>query len=94
MKFFRKAGYMLLDDKRNDKVSEELKAEPADEKLRRYKSNWLRHVTRMDNNRMLKIMLNYRPNGQIQLGRPLKRLLDKAARGLSRPHSLWMILMM
>ena len=23
--------------------------EPADEKLRRYKSNWLRHVTRMNN---------------------------------------------
>jgi hypothetical protein len=35
---------------------EELKVEPVDEKLRRYKSNWLQHVTRM-NNMMQKIML-------------------------------------
>jgi hypothetical protein len=39
----------------------------VDEKLRRYKSNWLQHVTRM-NNKMSKIMLNYRPNGSRQLG--------------------------
>ena len=94
MKFFRRTGYILLDDKRNDKRVEELKAEPDDEKLRRYKSNWLGHVTRMGNNRMPQIMLNCGPNGQRQLGRPLKRLKDKAERGLSRPHTLWMILMM
>ena len=93
MKIFRETGYTLFDDKRNDKILLELKAEPADVKLRRYKSNWLRHVTRMDNNRMPKIMLNYRPNGQTKLGRTLKRLLDKAARGLSRPHSLWIMMM-
>jgi hypothetical protein len=58
----------------NDEILEEVKAEPADKKLRRYKSNWLRHVTRMDNNRMPKIMLNYRPNGQRHLERPLTRL--------------------
>jgi hypothetical protein len=39
---------------------EDLKAEPVDKKLRRYKSNWLSHVTRMNSNRMPKIMLNYR----------------------------------
>jgi len=31
-----------------------LKVETVDEKLGRYKSNWLRNVTRMDNNRMPK----------------------------------------
>jgi hypothetical protein len=41
---------------------EELKVEPVDERLRRYKSNWL-HVTRMNNNMTPKIMLNYRPYG-------------------------------
>jgi len=41
---------------------EELKAEPADKKLIRYKSHWLRQITRINNNRMPKIMLNYRPN--------------------------------
>jgi len=62
MKFFRRtAGYTILDRNRNEEILEELKVEPADENLRRYKSNWLRHVTRMNNN-MAKIMLNYRPN--------------------------------
>jgi hypothetical protein len=44
------------------KFLEELKVEPVDEKLRRYKSNWL-HVTRMNSDMMPKIMLNYIPNG-------------------------------
>jgi len=51
-----------------------------DEKLRRYKSNSLRHATRM-NNRMPKIMLNYRPNGRTRLERPLK---ETTTRGRNR----------
>jgi len=46
---------------------EDLKVEPADEKLRKYKSSWLRHLTRMNNNRMPKIMSSYRPNGRRRL---------------------------
>jgi len=56
-------------------------------KLRRYKSNWLQHVTRMHNNRMPKIMLN----GRRQLGGPLKRLLDQAKTGLLWPN-LWQMM--
>ena len=33
---------------------EELKLEPDDEKLRKYKSNWQRHVTSMNSNRLPK----------------------------------------
>jgi hypothetical protein len=51
----------------------ELKIETVDEKLRRCKSNLLRHVART-NNRMPKIMLNYRSSGRRRIGRPLKRL--------------------
>jgi len=32
---------------RNEGILEEVKVEPVDKKLRRYKSNWLQHVTRM-----------------------------------------------
>jgi hypothetical protein len=39
--FFRRTGYTIFDDKWNDKILEELKVEPADEKLRRYKFVWL-----------------------------------------------------
>ena len=72
--------------KRNEEILEEFILEPVDDKLRRYKSKWLRHVTRKNNNRMPKIMLNYRPNGRILYGRPLKRLLDEAETCLSRPN--------
>jgi hypothetical protein len=72
----------------NEDVLEELKVETDDEKLRRYKSNWLRRVTRMDSNRMPKIILKFgRPSERRRLGRPLKRLLDEAETGLSRPNS-------
>jgi hypothetical protein len=48
MKFFQKnSGYTLFDHKRNGEILEEMKIEPADKKLRKYKSDWLRHVTRL-----------------------------------------------
>jgi hypothetical protein len=78
----------LRKDKSNEGILEELKVEPVEEKLRRYKSNCLQHVTRMNNNRMPKIMLTYRPNGRRRLGRPLKRLSHEAETGLLRPN-LW-----
>ena len=54
MKFFRRTGgYTRFDHKRN----EEVKVELVDKKLREYKSNWLLHVTRMNNNRMLNVRL-------------------------------------
>ena len=88
MKIFRRtAGYTLFDEERNAEILEDLQVEPVDEKLRRYKSNWLRHATRINNNRMTSIMLKYRPNRRRRLGRPLKRLLDDADTGLSRPKS-------
>ena len=38
MKFFRRtAGHTLYDHKRNEEIFEELKVEPVDKKLRRYK---------------------------------------------------------
>jgi hypothetical protein len=40
----------------------------------------------MDNNRMPKIMLNYRSDERRRLGRPSKRLLDEAETGLQRPN--------
>jgi hypothetical protein len=46
MKFFSPtARFTLFDHKRNEEILEEFKVQPADEKLIRYKSNRLRHVT-------------------------------------------------
>jgi hypothetical protein len=65
----------------------ELKVEAVDEKLSRYNSNWLWHVIRMNSSRMRKIMLYYRPDERRRLGRTMKRQLDGAETGLSRPNS-------
>jgi len=59
--FRRTFGYALFDHKRYKEILEQLKVEPADEKVRRYKSYWLLHVTGMNSNRKPRIMLNYRP---------------------------------
>ena len=52
MKVFRTAVYTLFGHKRHEEIFEELKVEPFDEDLRRYKSNWLQPVT--NSNRMQK----------------------------------------
>jgi hypothetical protein len=83
--FQKKSRYATFDHNSNEELLEELKEEPVDQRLRKYKSNWLSHVTRI-NNKMPKIMLNYIPNGRGRLGRPLKRLLGEAKTGLSRPN--------
>jgi len=47
--FFRTAAGNRFGHRRTEEILEELKVELADEKLRKYKSSWLRHVTRMNN---------------------------------------------
>jgi hypothetical protein len=51
--------------------------EPVDEKLRGYKSSWLRHVTRKNSNWMAKVMLNYGPNGGRRLGRHFEETIRR-----------------
>jgi len=64
-----------------------MKIVAVDEKIRRYKSNWLRHIGRKNSNRMSKIMMNCRANGKRRFGRTLKGLLGEAEKCLSRPNS-------
>ncbi|KAJ4435157.1 hypothetical protein ANN_23733 [Periplaneta americana] len=79
MKFFRRtAGYTLLDRKRNEEILEQLEVESVEEKISRYKFNWLDHVRRMENSRIPKIMIQYKPRGHRRPGRPFRRLLDGA----------------
>jgi hypothetical protein len=85
--FHKNSEIQNFDHDRNEEILEYLKVEPAAEKLRIYTSNWLRHVTRMNNNKMRTVMLKYRKNGRRILGRTLKRLLDEVETGLVRPNS-------
>jgi hypothetical protein len=56
--------YTPFEHKRKEGILEKMKVEPLDEKLRRYKSSSVRHVTRMNKNMVTKITLNYRPHGK------------------------------
>jgi hypothetical protein len=78
------AGDTISDHKKDEENFKKLKVELVDKKLRRCKSNWLRHVTGMNGNRIPKIVLNYRPNGGRRVGRPTKRLLDETETGPSK----------
>ena len=94
MKCFSKtATYTIFDHKKGEEFLEELKVEPGDEKIRRYKSNLLRHVTGTDSSRMANGMLNCRPNGRRRLGRPLKGQSYEAETGLSKPN-WWRVMVM
>jgi hypothetical protein len=42
-------------------------------KLKQYKINWREHIQRMDGNRLPKTILNYKPEGGRNIGRPLTR---------------------
>jgi hypothetical protein len=63
--FRRTAGCTRFGHKINEEILEELKVEPVDKKVRRYKSNWLRNVTRRNSSRMAKIVLNCRPGDNL-----------------------------
>jgi len=39
----------------------------------KYKQNWINHLERMDNTRLLKHALNYKPRGRRDRGCPTKR---------------------
>jgi hypothetical protein len=58
MKFLRKtAGYTLMDHKQNEEIIQELRVAPIINKIQNYKTKWMQHVSRMDDQRYPKKML-------------------------------------
>jgi len=47
------------------------------EEIKENQKKWLKHVQRMDRNRLLKQALKYRPEGRRIIGRPKKRWRDQ-----------------
>jgi hypothetical protein len=74
MKFLRRtAGYIKLDKKRNTEILTELKIDSVLEHIDKYSNNWNQHVQRMDQSRIPRQIMTYRPKGKRSLGTPLKR---------------------
>ena len=76
MRFLRPmAGYTLWDKTSSD-IREQLGIFNISDKLTQYKINWREHIQRMDDNRLPKKLLNYKPEGRRNIGRPLTRWED------------------
>ena len=74
MRFLRSVkGYARLDKIRREIIRKELEIPGIQDVRLKYKQNWISHLERMDNNRLPKHALNYKPRGRRDRGRPRKR---------------------
>jgi len=74
MRFLRSvAGYTRLDKIRSEVIRKELEICGIQDVRLKYKQNWINHLERMDNTRLPKHALNYKPRGRRDRGRPRKR---------------------
>jgi hypothetical protein len=67
------AGYRLIDHRRNEDVKEELQITDINSRIKDYQIKWLQHSERMEQNRIPKLLLNYKPRGRRDQGRPSRR---------------------
>ena len=74
MCFLRSAkGYTRLDKIRSEVTRKELGISGIQDVKSRYKQIWINHLERMDNTRLLKHAVNYKPRGRRDRGRPKKQ---------------------
>ena len=66
-------GYTRLDKIRNEVIRKELEISGIQDVKSKYKQNWINHLERMDNTRLTKHALKYKPQGRRDRGRPRKR---------------------
>jgi hypothetical protein len=62
-----------LDKIRNEDIRKELGVFSINDRIRRYRQDWLEHVERMEEGRVPKQTLWYRPKGRRDPGRPRRR---------------------
>jgi hypothetical protein len=67
------AGYTLLDQKRKTDIRSELEIFNLTERIENQKENWHEHILRMTTDRLPEVLLNYKPRGYRNIGRPIAR---------------------
>jgi len=78
MKFLRHLlGLTKLDKEKNQCIREKTGAQNIVKEIKQYQEKWLRHVQRMDTNRLSKQALQCKPKGRRNIGRPRKRWRDQ-----------------
>jgi len=74
MRFLRSVtGYTRLDKIRSEVIRKELDNSGIQDVRLKHKRNWINHLERMDNTRLPKHALNYRPRVRRGRGSPRKR---------------------
>ena len=74
MRFLRAVkGCSRQDRIHNTAIREELRIFSINDKLREYRQGWLNHLDRMDDNRIPRMALQYKPKGRRRIGRPKTR---------------------
>jgi hypothetical protein len=77
MNFLRKTkGCTKLDHITNEMMRTELNIYPVNDTIEQYRNNWLQHINRMQDTKLPKRALRYRPSGRRNIGRPKKKLRD------------------
>jgi len=66
-------GCTRLDEIRSEVIRKELDISGIQDVRLKYKQNWINRLERMDNTRLPKHALNYKPRGRRDRGRPRKR---------------------
>jgi hypothetical protein len=74
MRFLRSVkGYARLDKIRSEVIRKELEISGIQDVRSKHKQNWINHLERLDNTRLPKHALNYKPRGKRDRGRHRKR---------------------
>jgi len=74
MRFLRSVtGYTRPDNIRSEVIRKELEISGIQDVRLKYKQNWINHLERMDNTKLPKHALNYKPRERRDRGRPRKR---------------------
>jgi hypothetical protein len=77
MNFLRKTkGCTKLDHITNQMIRTELNIYPVNDTIEQYRNNWFQHINRVQDTRLPKRALQYRPSGKREIGRPKKRWRD------------------
>ena len=74
MRFLRGVtGYTRLDKIRSEDIRQQLEISGIQDVRLKYKQNWINHLKRMDNTRLPKHALTFKPRRRGDRGRPTKR---------------------
>jgi hypothetical protein len=70
-------GITKLDKEKYQCIRQKTGAQEIVQEIKQYQEKWLKHVQRMDTNRLPKQALKYKRNGRRNIGRPRKRWRDQ-----------------